>query len=89
MRLINEKELGEFYFEEMSVSDLIEYLKKELTIVPSKKEFNKKILDILHPDCSNKELDVVYLDVIKDEKSQEYYESKWQKDDIYIVYESY
>ena len=60
---------------------------KFINYFSSKKEFNKKILDILHPDYSNKELDVVYLDVIKDEKSQEYYESKWQKDDIYIVYE--
>lgn len=87
MRLINKKELSEYYFEEMSVSEVLEYVKQHLTIVPSKKQFNKKILDIIDPKLIKQELEVICLDVIKDEKSQEYYDSKWQKEDVYIVYE--
>ena len=62
MRLIDEKQLNEHYFEEMPVSDVLEYLKQKLTIKDSKKIYNKKAVSVMYPEYVNEELNVIYLD---------------------------
>ena len=73
-------------YSQLNINEIIDYIKQKLTIKESTKAFNNKVLEVLYPDYADKELNVIYLDVVRDEKSKEYYDLKCE--DLYIVYES-